>query len=330
MPDISIIICTYNPDVPILDRCLTAVSSLNRGGLSVECFLVDNNSLPPIIEHETTQRFLKTTEWASLLIEKEQGLTSARLCGFRASSGRWILFIDDDNEPDIDYLLGVADYAERHPTVGAFGPGEVAVDYTDTVEPWLLHEKPRFQEKKIEIEQHSRDTDEYKDHYPFGTGLALRREVLQEYERLRDEGLIRTSDRKGKSLASGGDIQLVWLAIRMGFEAGTTPALKIGHMISGEKANRQYLRRHAYGCACTSVQARLEIFPEDRPLYESRIIPAWKSLLVLGQIFLRNLSRNDLDLQIAGQIGLVHSYRDFFRQRRPRHTEWLTSILGLE
>src|SRR5580765_2321863 len=197
MVDISVIICTFDPDLKILERCLNAVRVQNTEGLKVECFLVDNNSPIPLATLPIVKQFLDKCSWAKLLVEKEQGLTFARLCGFRASEGPLIVFFDDDNEPHSDYLVEAANYAKRKPSVGAFGPGHITVEFTDPVEDWLLSEKPRFQETKLDDEQHSCITEGYQDHYPVGTGLVLRREILLRYEEMRKSGQISTSDRKG-------------------------------------------------------------------------------------------------------------------------------------
>ena len=57
IPDVSIVICTYNPDERALTRCLAAVKNLKRGNLKTECLLVDNNSNKPISQLDSVKSF---------------------------------------------------------------------------------------------------------------------------------------------------------------------------------------------------------------------------------------------------------------------------------
>ena len=42
-----------------------------------------------------------------LILEITQGLTFARMAGYKLASAPYIIFFDDDNEPDVNYLYGV-------------------------------------------------------------------------------------------------------------------------------------------------------------------------------------------------------------------------------
>lgn len=112
--DFSIIICTYNPDELLLKRCLSAVTHLIVGGFTAEVILVDNNSKEPLIDVNYVQDFIKNTPDSKLLLVKEQGLSHARIAGIQESKGRWIVFFDDDNEPDAAYLTALDEIGRAH------------------------------------------------------------------------------------------------------------------------------------------------------------------------------------------------------------------------
>ena len=51
-----------------------------------------------------------------------------------------------------------------------------------------------------------------------------------------NEGNYTLSDRKGNNLSSGGDLQMVLTSIKLGYEVGTIPELKMNHMINKNKS----------------------------------------------------------------------------------------------
>lgn len=322
-PDISIIICTYNPDQRILERCLRAVAALDRTGLEAECFLVDNNSPSPIGEQDYVKNFLSDCNWATLLVEKNQGLTHARLCGFRQTKAPLIVFFDDDNEPDSKYLQGIKDFAERRPYVGAFGPSIIDVDLLDPSDPWIDQRREYFQKTATHEEDYGLTTVGYQPFYPYGTGLVLKREVLEKYAAMVDGGKLSATDRKGKSLSSGGDIQLVWTCVKMGLAAGRTPLLKIMHMIQGSKANMNYLHRWSYGCGVSYIVNRLEMFPEERPATESKMMSPLKANILCLKILAFNFYKKDVGIKLGAQIGSIHGYCQAFNKKTPVVTNWM-------
>src|SRR6478609_179898 len=100
MPEVSVIICTHNPREHIL---LRAVEGLRRQTLPVsrwEFVLIDNASAKPVAE------YLDLTWHAAgrIVREDELGLTPARLRGIAETRGDLVIFVDDDNVLDPDYL----------------------------------------------------------------------------------------------------------------------------------------------------------------------------------------------------------------------------------
>lgn len=329
-PQISIVTSTFSPDSKVLQRCLDAVASLEHPGFEIEYFLVDNNSPNPVGDIPFVKEFLDRWPWAKLLVERQQGASYGKMCGFKASSAPLIVFFDDDNEPDSDYLMEALDYSRRLSQVGAFGPGIVRVEYVDGAEAWLEQYKYIFQDNERSEEMHSCIPSEFQSYYPVGTGLVMKREAVSPYADLLARGKLRASCRKGENLSSGGDMQMVFLNLKLGFEAGTSPKLKLRHLINSKKANRKYIRRLTYGCAVSALQARLEVFPEEIESYRLHIISGSKAIAILLMILLRSFGDKDLDLRLIEQIGSVHSYRDFFEIPRPRFTMWLARVLGVE
>ena len=60
--DYSLIICTYNPDERLLERCLHAVHQLNLENISSEVIIVDNNSTIPVSGLPCILQYLKNKQ----------------------------------------------------------------------------------------------------------------------------------------------------------------------------------------------------------------------------------------------------------------------------
>ena len=100
---ISAIICTHNPREEFLKRALQALAVQTLDTQNWELIVIDNAS---------TERLDKSLDlsWhpdSRVVRENELGLTPARLRGIRESKGDVLVFIDDDNVPEPDFLRSV-------------------------------------------------------------------------------------------------------------------------------------------------------------------------------------------------------------------------------
>lgn len=263
--DVSIIICTYNPEERIFGRCLTAVKHLKTEGVTAEIILVDNNSVVPIASLHYVSAFLRDVAGSMLIMEKEQGLSYARIAGFRRSSGKLIVFFDDDNEPFPDFIKQAKHLHENRCFIGIIGPGFINVEYIDEVDPWIMqHMNPLFQEKKAEREEYVLAIMTWAPWYPPGTGQVMKRVIFESYlENFYQKGLT-TSDRKGQDLSSAGDSQMIWSSLNLNYAVGHHPALKLNHLIPAKRANLAYLKRLKYHLELSGTSAFVEMYPEKK------------------------------------------------------------------
>src|SRR5258706_13145188 len=96
----SVIICTHNPRADYLKRVLGALKAQTLPKEQWELLLIDNAS------KESISKLCDLT-WhpqARHVREDELGLTAARLRGIAESMGNVLVFIDDDNLLEEDYL----------------------------------------------------------------------------------------------------------------------------------------------------------------------------------------------------------------------------------
>lgn len=262
----SIVICTYNPQHSIFSRTLNSISLIEiPKELKVECIIVDNNSLKPVKSEEYVQCFLEECSWAKIIREEKQGLTFARLAGVRTALGSVIIFVDDDNELDSRYLKALLECLQKYPSISALGPGKITVEFESSVSKWFEKTfRCSFQEKDFKHISYGSVGKDWASFYPFGTGLAVRNTVLKNYCEAIEAGQLSTTDRQGNSLASAGDIQIVWEAIKQGWAAGVSPDMKLCHIIPARRTSLAYMERLYFGVHASHFPALVESWPEER------------------------------------------------------------------
>src|SRR5665213_1403825 len=240
--DYSIIICTYNTDERILRRCLDAVAALDREDLNTEVILADNNSLTPAESLGfVRQSFSKIPNIKGILVP-QQGLKHARIEAIEKAKGKYIVFIDADNEPTSDYLQQLKKLNAQFEQVGAWGPGDVTVQFIDEVDKSLENYARIALQERHDPSLKIANLRDWQHCYPFGTGLCMGSTILKEYFALAKQGKFTSEGHKGKSLSRGEDIQMVMLCIKNGYHAGVSPTLRLNHLIPKERANKEHLK----------------------------------------------------------------------------------------
>lgn len=261
-PDISIVTCAYNPNYSLFTKLYHAIGlSISATNLVVEWIIIDNSSFSPISE----QKFLKSAKKLfslKIVIEKEPGLTAARTRGIYEAKGEWIIFFDDDNEPESDYLNNCAKLIKQHPKVGIWGAGNIRVSFSsENVNPWIASKKSVFQERKLSKVEIS-NYQGWQAWYPIGTGMVARKDILIDYVKQLEDWNYNVSDRRGKSLTSGGDVQIVLHALKRGYLVGSSPELKLVHWISDEKSTTSYLLRHGFWISSSTLATHNQVYPD--------------------------------------------------------------------
>ena len=123
--DLTAIVCTHNPSYDYLDETLGSIRTQAplSGEREWELLVIDNKSLDPI----TTRVDLSWHPNARVVREDRIGLTYARIRGFQEARGDILVYIDDDNVLNPNYLRVVVCAFDAQPKVGAVG-GRVIPD----------------------------------------------------------------------------------------------------------------------------------------------------------------------------------------------------------
>jgi len=260
-PQISVIICTYKPQREYFEPCLHAVAALDVSELNVEVVLVDNNSPEPIENQKYVSDFIQKSN-VKLIKETKQGLSYARIAGVANTTAPIVVFFDDDNAPASDYLQVVKKYFDTYSFLGILGPGNVEVVFNSPPLPNREHFlRGIFQEKHMKRFEYA-SVSEHSGVYPPGTGISMLRLVFDEYRQNLEKGNYKTTGRKGNSMTSSEDVQIVFTCVLKKLAVGTAPELYVKHLTPENRCTIKYVKRLRFGQIISFHTAIKEVLPE--------------------------------------------------------------------
>ena len=236
--EISVITCSHNPRSDELPLVLDALQKQTLDKQRWEYLLIDNASDEPL-----ALRFdLSWNPQNRHVREEKLGVTHARLRGIQETTSDLLVFVDDDNVLDPDYLEQVVDLASRWPTIGAFS-GQVRPAFQKQPPAWTRKYWHRLAIREFDHDRWS-NIPCLDDTMPNGAGLCVRRRVAEEYLRYHVDGKRKfVLDRKGNSLESAGDLDLATTACDLGLGNALFTSLKLTHFMASERLTEEYLLR---------------------------------------------------------------------------------------
>jgi glycosyltransferase involved in cell wall biosynthesis len=275
---LSVILCTHNPRADYLARCLEALRLQTLSLNSWEFVVVDNRSDEPVADRVD----LSWHPVVSIVPEETPGLTAARLRGIRESRGDLLVFVDDDNVLDRDFLEVARRTMDERPFLGSWS-GQCRPEFEQQPPEWT-----RRYWGNLVIREFDRDIwsnlPRLPETMPCGAGLSVRRSVALHYLDLHQSGKRPFQfDRNGKSLLSGGDNDLAACACDVGLGVGLISSLKLTHLISPDRLTEDYLVRLCEGIFCSAVVLDHFRSPESGPTsYKIRWHEPVRALLARG------------------------------------------------
>jgi len=250
---LSVVVCTHNPRSSYFSKCLDALHFQTFSLSCWELVIVDNRSDKPLADRID----LAWHPGARMVREETLGLTPARLRGIRESKGDLLVFVDDDNVLDVDFLETALRTMEERPFLGSWS-GQCRPAFEEPPPEWT-----RRYWGNLVIHEFDKDVwsnlPRMPETMPCGAGLCVRREVALHYLDLHESGKRSFQfDRNGKSLLSGGDNDLAACACDIGLGVGLIASLKLTHLISPERLTEGYLARLSEGIHFSSTMLDAE------------------------------------------------------------------------
>jgi glycosyltransferase involved in cell wall biosynthesis len=206
-PAVSVIICAHNPRPDYLARVITALREQTLPLTDWELLTIDNASAEPLAE-----RFnLSWHPRARHVLERELGLTSARLRGIAEAAAQILLFVDDDNVLDPNYLQRAVEIGREYPFLGAWG-GTIRPEFQCQPPQWATPYLSALAIREIETICWSNTLDDWRAH-PCGAGMCVRRSVAEAYAKIAaKDPVVSLLGRRGASLMSAEDTDIIYTA----------------------------------------------------------------------------------------------------------------------
>lgn len=233
---ISVIICTYNPNIHYLNQVLSSLIEQTVDKKNWELILVDNNSSNNFLEEID----ISWHPHGKVIFEEKQGLTPARIKGIINSVGEYLVFVDDDNLLESNYLQEVLNIAKKWPTIGTFG-GNIDGLFEQEPESWTKEFWYYLALREVNKDFWSNDVGASRAE-PCGAGLCIKKEVATRYiDELQNQPLRQKLGRTCSLLTSGEDTDIVLTALEMGFGMGVFKSLRMKHIIPPQRLTEEYL-----------------------------------------------------------------------------------------
>jgi glycosyltransferase involved in cell wall biosynthesis len=234
--------------VDFLCRVIEALKVQTLAKEDWELLLIDNASLVPLDRNWD----LTWHPNARHVRENDLGLTPARLRGIREAQGALLIFVDDDNVLAPNYLEQALQIARSWPILGAWG-GDVAGEFETPPALWTREYLGYVGVRECTDTRWSNGLDDW-GAFPHGAGLCVRAEVARVYDQLQEGNPQRKLlDRKGGSLMSGGDVDLVLCSRELGLGFGRFPELQVTHLIPDGRMSEDYLLKLVRAAGCSNA-----------------------------------------------------------------------------
>lgn len=312
MKGVSIIICCYNSSSRIKPTLEHIAQLIVPDTILWEVIIVDNNSNDDTKDKciDLWDMYGKTFIPFSIVSEYQQGLSHARKKGFLASKYDYLLYCDDDNWLEDDYLTKVFEIMESDANIGVLGGKGEAV--SDGALPEWFHDVQAYYAVGA---QKSNNSPLY------GAGITLKKDGLS---KLYDSGFDFLLDgRKGKKLSSGEDTEIQLLFKIMGYKITYSNQLKFKHFIPTERLSKEYFNHLVKGAAAslpilTAYQHHLDNKVNNRILFFVFILKTiiWIPLIMIKYIFSSQLEKNHIIQRLIFSKKIISQPNIYLKARK--------------
>jgi glycosyltransferase involved in cell wall biosynthesis len=269
-PELSVVLCTYNPRRPVLARALDGLRSQTLPLDRWELVVIDNNSDSPLSAAD-----LDGGRGLPLRVVREtrQGKVPAHRRGILEARAELLVLMDDDNVFEPEYLERALAIARAEPSLGAFGGIARPVIDGGPLARWQQRLLPYIGVRDYGAQPITSREDRWGPWEPIGAGMVLQRRVGLEFVRVVDSVPEAAElDRIGRALLSAGDSLLARLSYPLGLACSYQPALAFDHLIPRSRVGVHYLRRMMYGHGRSLVKLNRVLGVPSEPLSVWRLM----------------------------------------------------------
>jgi glycosyltransferase involved in cell wall biosynthesis len=241
MNGISIIICTHNGEKKIKDTLKSILYLNNTDKYNLELLIINNNS------NDNTVSFCNNILVNSfipfkILDELNPGLNNARIKGISNATFDWLLFCDDDNILDKNYLNVLFGIIESNSQLGAIGGCGLPLLLCQPKE-WFSQFSHSYavgpQSHSIGIMKNGS--------FLYGACLAIKKNPILSLIDKKFTTIM--TDRVGKKFTSGGDLEFCYLIQLSGLSLYYDDRLIFKHKLDDSRLTWDYYKKLKAGIA---------------------------------------------------------------------------------
>ena len=260
---ISAVVCTYNGASRIVNTLGAFRKQVKTDGIPWEVILVDNASKDDT--SDVARELMKDSDVDfSLLFEARPGKNNAIETGFAKAKYDYLCIVDDDNWVCDDYISKVYSIMSENPDVGicgANGTGEFEVPPP----AWINEFKIAY---GIGPQSANDGYLPFGEDCLYGAASAIRKSAWLE---LKERGFVFTlSGRKGKTLASGEDMELSQAMLLLGYKLWYSSSLEFRHYMPAGRITWPYM------CRLSEAFGRSDVITNQYRIYLNTLKPVYK------------------------------------------------------
>jgi len=237
--DISVIICCYNSANKIVPT-LEHLSKQSLGNLNCEIILVNNNCSDSTID-------IAKLAWESfgnpielqIIEETNPGLSFARRSGVNAANGEIIIFCDDDNWLDKEYIKTAFEIMKNNLSIGVLAGQSRAVADVE-IPTWFYTNYGNYACGVLATQS----GDVTQRLWVWGAGMVVRKSLM---EKLYSKYIHTTNDRTKDSMESGGDVEICYWHILGNKLLWYDDRLKLMHYMPSQRLNIEFAKKQFEG-----------------------------------------------------------------------------------
>lgn len=235
----SVVICTYNGENYISQVITNIVRQKEYNNLVEEIIVVDNAS------KDNTKLIVNTLQKdvpkLKYIYEQNKGLSNARRNAVQAI-GEWIVFLDDDNLIEGDWLGEAYRYIKENNKLGVFGGASIpkVMECTEDEYCRLYAMLGKLACTHISYESLRRGDESVTKGAVFGAGMVVKASALKKID---EEGWLISIGRKGNSLGAYEDTELINLVKKQGYKCKQNLNMYLYHIMPSFRLQDDYLKR---------------------------------------------------------------------------------------
>lgn len=241
---VSIIICCYNSSERI-EKTLQHIAVQEFDNINSEVIIVDNASNDNTVDVAklTWQKANNTDISFKTIYESTPGLAYARKKGIDAASFDFLIFCDDDNWLDKNYLQNTYKLFKSYPDVAILGGVGTAEFEDPKMKPFWFDKFYHGFAVGPQAEKECIIGGVY------GAGMAIRKSVLKEVMKMS----MFLHGRKQSQLTSGEDAEICFRIRLAGYQILYSPELTFKHFLTTSRLSWRYFKNLHIGLAKTNV-----------------------------------------------------------------------------